>query len=243
MVVTILSFTRLTYPNGTISHVWLYNANIEFLKGKHLALYVTGILVLVVLIVPYTFGLALFQYLQAWSSHRVFWWVNGLKPVFNSYAGPYKDKFRVWTGLLLVVRTSLIILFSLNITDSPNLNNFAILIVSLVLLMIMAGSRGIYKKWSYDVLEAFFYLQLGVFASGMMYASHNSAYLPVAVDVSVGMVLLVFLVVVGCHGFYRLSSLLKGLCQREGCGAAATEEVEPLIYQDREQMVPALSLN
>ena len=242
-VVAILTFTHLTYPNGTVSHVWLYDANIEFLKGKHLALYVTGILVLVVLIVPYTLGLALFQYLLALSSHRAFWWVNRLKPVFDSYAGPYKDRFRVWTGLLLVVRTFLIILFSLDITDSPDINNFAVLIMSLVLLMIMAGSRGIYKKWSYDVLEAFFYLQLGVFSSSMMYASsHNSGYLPVAVDVSIGMVLLAFLVIIGYHGFYWLSGLCKDLCRCKDCViTAAPEEVEPLLYHDREHLVPVLA--
>ena len=31
-VVTILSFTTLEYPDGTVRHVWLYDANVEFFK-------------------------------------------------------------------------------------------------------------------------------------------------------------------------------------------------------------------
>ena len=40
-VVTILSFTTLEYPDGTVQHVWLYYANV-----KHLYLGIAGILVL-----------------------------------------------------------------------------------------------------------------------------------------------------------------------------------------------------
>ena len=31
---------------------------------------------------------------EAFSGHRLFQWVNKLKPVFDAYAGPYKDKYR-----------------------------------------------------------------------------------------------------------------------------------------------------
>ena len=86
-VVTIMSFTWLDYPLDG-HYVWLYDANLEFFKGKHLYLGIAGILVLVFLIVPYTLCLAFFQQLQACSGHRLFRWVNKLKPVFDSYAGP-----------------------------------------------------------------------------------------------------------------------------------------------------------
>ena len=93
-VITIMSFTTLEYPDGVVRYVWLYDANVEFFKGKHLFLGLAGILVLVFLIVPYTLCLVFFQQLQACSGHRLFHWVNKLKPVFDSYAGPYKDKYR-----------------------------------------------------------------------------------------------------------------------------------------------------
>ena len=32
----VLNFTTLEYPSGEVRYVWLYDANVEFLKGKHL---------------------------------------------------------------------------------------------------------------------------------------------------------------------------------------------------------------
>ncbi len=90
-VVIILSFTTLEYPSGVVSYVWLYDPNVEFFKGKHLYLGFAGILVLVFVIVPYTLCLVFFQQLQACSGYRLFQWVNRLKPLFDSYAGPYND--------------------------------------------------------------------------------------------------------------------------------------------------------
>ena len=144
-VVTILSFTWLEYPDGVVRYVWLYDANVEFFKGKHLYLGIAGILVLIFLVVPYTLCLAFFQQLQACSGHRLFQWVNKLKPVFDAYAGPYKDKYRFWTGMLLVVRTLLIILFTINTAGSIEVNLLTISLVSVTLLL--ANSNGAYKKW------------------------------------------------------------------------------------------------
>ena len=198
-LVTIFSFTTLSYPSGAVHYVWLYDANIHFLKGKHIYLFIAGMLILCLLVLPYTFGLALFQYLQGCSGRRVCRWVNQLKPVFDAYAGPYKDRYRTWTGLLLVTRTLLIILFSINITGSPDFNYFVILIISLTLLFF--STRGIYSKWPCDVLEAFFYLQLGIFSGGTIYASHNSGNVSFPAIFSFATTLLVFLVIVGYHAF------------------------------------------
>ena len=237
-LVTILSFTTLRYPSGAIRYVWLYDANVEFLKGKHLPLFIAGVLVLVILIVPYTFGLALFQYLQACSKHRVFWWVNGLKPVFDAYAGPYKDKYRMWTGLLLVTRTLLIILFSLNITGSPDFNHFSMLILSLALLMF--STRGIYMKWRFDVLETFFYVQLGVFSGSSLYAAHNNGSLPAVADFSIGTSFLVFLLILGYHIFSRLPKFMR--CHKKPENFREEEEEEERLFQEREEVVSTLAL-
>ena len=59
-VVTIISFTTLEYPDGTIRYVWLYDANVEFFKGKHLYLGIAGIFIIVFIIVPYGLCLTLF---------------------------------------------------------------------------------------------------------------------------------------------------------------------------------------
>ena len=185
------------------------------LRGKHLYLGIAGILVLLFLIVPYTLCLAFFQQLQACSGHRLFQWVNKLEPVFfDAYAGPYKDKYRFWTGMLLVVRTLLIILFTINTGGSVDINLLTILVVSCVLLM--AHSNNLYKKWIYNYMESFFYLQLGVFAGGVLYARHNQGSITAVADTSIGLSLTVFLIVLGYHVISCVPSLKKHCHYQKG---------------------------
>ena len=238
ILVTIFSFSTLRYPSGAVHYVWLYDANVHYLKGKHISLFLAGMLVLGLLVLPYTFGLALFQYLQACSGRGVCRWVNKLKPVFDAYAAPYKDRYRMWTGLLLVIRTVLIILFSLNITGSPDFNHIVTLIVSLALLWF--STRGIYRKWPCDFLEAFFYAQLGIFSGVTIYALHNNGNVSILSSFSFATTLLVFLLIFGYHAF---SSFNKVVCCHRDHEALDPEEEEQLLFCDRERLDSSLVLN
>ena len=236
-LVTIFSFTTLRYPSGAVHYVWLYDANVHFLKGKHICLFIAGVLVLGLLVLPYTFVLALFQYLQACSGRRVCRWVNKLKPVFDAYAGPYEDRYRMWTGLLLVLRTLLIFLFSLNITGSPNFKYSVVLILSLVMLLL--NTRGIYKIWQYNVLEAFFYVQLVIFSGGiLLYGAHHNSRMSVLANFSFASVLFVFLVTVGYRAFFSFRKVIF-CCNNEE--ALDPEEEEQLLFHDRETGSTSLS--
>jgi hypothetical protein len=222
-VVTILSFTSLKYPDGVVRYVWLYDANVDFFKGKHLYLGIAGILVLVFLIVPYTLCLAFFQQLQAFSGHRLFQWVNKFKPVFDCYAGPYKDKYRFWTGMLLVVRTLLIILFTANTTASVDLNSLIILVVSCTLLL--ANTNGAYKNNLVNYLESFFYLQLAVFSGGVFYAWHNHGSVTAVAHTSFGLALVIFLAVLGYHFLHWMKSLKTCYYRLRGYDAVDEKEL------------------
>ena len=52
-LITIFTFTTVRYPNGAVHYVWLYDANIHYLKGKHIYLLDAGILVLGFLVLPW----------------------------------------------------------------------------------------------------------------------------------------------------------------------------------------------
>ena len=227
-VVTIMSFTSLEYPSGEVRYVWLHDANVEFFKGKHLYLGIAGILVLVFLIVPYTLCLAFFQQLQACSGHRLFHWVNRLKPLFDSYAGPYKDKYRFWTGMLLVVRTVLISIFTINIAGSIEFDLLIILVVSSVLAW--AHSNPICKKWPHNYLEAFFHLQLVIFAASMFYARCNHGNMVAAVYASIGMSLVVFLAVIGYRICCRIASFKKARTHK-GYANFVEEDMKSFIHE------------
>ena len=121
-IITITSFTFLTYPNGTDIPVWLSDGNVPYLSVKHLPLFITGILALVCLAIPYTIVLVCIQCLLK-THTRCLRWIRRLKPVVDAYTGPYKDKYRFWTGLLLVIRS---ILFAFNVLGDPTVNLLAI---------------------------------------------------------------------------------------------------------------------
>ena len=98
-----VSFTTITYPDGFTKTVWLYEGNVEFLKGKHIPLFLTTLLLLVLLSIPYTLSLVSIQWLLKISHFRVMFWVRRLKPLFDAYTGPFKVNHHYWTGLLLIL--------------------------------------------------------------------------------------------------------------------------------------------
>lgn len=61
IVITALSYATLDYPNGT-RRVWLPDAKVEYLSGRHIPLFIVGIVILVVG-TAYTFLLISWQWL------------------------------------------------------------------------------------------------------------------------------------------------------------------------------------
>ena len=140
-IIVVLSFTFLTYPDGTKRAVWLYDSNIEYLHGKHIPLFLAALLALLLLLAPYTFVVLFIQCLQSKSTYQMLFWVRKLKPLLDAYAGPYNDRYRFWTGSLL-----LFLIFTLG---NPGLNLTAIILVCACLSFVPR----VYKKLPLNVLE------------------------------------------------------------------------------------------
>ena len=75
-IIIACSFTYLRYPNGTHMPVWMYDGNIPFVKGKHIALFIIALVAVLCFIIPYTLLLLLSPYLQRWSHYKHLRWVN-----------------------------------------------------------------------------------------------------------------------------------------------------------------------
>ena len=107
-LIIVASSTDLEYPEDHfgIRRVWLNDANVDYLVGKHIPLFLVALLVFFLLLLPYTLLLLFGQWLQALSHLKFFSWVNSarLKPFIDSYHAPYKAKHRYWPGLLLLFR-------------------------------------------------------------------------------------------------------------------------------------------
>ena len=74
-IITIFSSTVLTYPNGYIRRVWLYDGNVDFLKGKHIPLFTVALIFLILVSIPFTVTLACIQWLQKISHYKLLFWV------------------------------------------------------------------------------------------------------------------------------------------------------------------------
>ena len=63
--ITAVYITYLEYPANYNRMVWLHDANIDYLVGKHIPLFVVAMLVFLFLFLPYTLLLLFNQWLHA----------------------------------------------------------------------------------------------------------------------------------------------------------------------------------
>ena len=206
---------------GVKVKVWSVDGNIDYLGTKHIPLFVTAMLFLTVGLV-YTVMVFTAQWLQRYSSKCCNKSsrdpVVKLKPFIDAYVGPYKDKYRFWTGLFLIVRLILTPVFSYTTNTIPQVNNYIIAFISAVALYL---SRGIYRYNILNALEAFYFLNLGLVAllnilSSNMGLNEEVTLIITAVSVSLCLVAFIITVIVHvyikkCHSFFSRKFLKKSI--------------------------------
>ena len=164
ITITVLSFAVLVYPDGSRETVWLPDGNVQFFQGKHIALVLISLL-LILIGIPYTILLFLWQWLVRAPKWKVFKWTRNTK--LNAFVSvhhvPYNSKYRYWTGLLLFVRVVSYITASIaaSSTDKPQI---ALVVTSILVggLLFLNGITGFraYKRSIIDVIETALYFNL-----------------------------------------------------------------------------------
>ena len=210
-IITAVTFTDLRYPTY-YRRAWFYDANIDYLVGKHIPLFLVAVLVFLFLFLPYTFLLFCYQWLQTISHLKVFSWVNSarLKSFMDSYHAPYKAKHRYWPGVLLVLRFVLLLVFAYSPKQYPSINLLAILVGAGILQLWAWVSGGVYKNWCLDALEGSFVLNLIILVGTSMYiniitANNRSGEDQLAVSyTSVTIALATFIAILAYHIFRQL---------------------------------------
>ena len=206
-VIAALSYTLLEYPNNSIA-VWLYDGNIEYLSSKHTPLFIGGLLSLIVLFLPYTLLLIFGQWLRSNSGRcRIFSWVNSYRmiPFLDAYHAPYTDKHRYWTGLMLLVRCALFLLFAFNALGDPSVNLLAICSASGIILIAYAllGNR-IYKTWYLNTLELSFIANLGILSVATLYIRSSGGNQNAVTFTSTSIAFATFIGIVICHSAQQI---------------------------------------
>ena len=168
-IINPLYVTFLKYPSDT-KEVWLVDGNIPYLKGKHIPLFLTSLLALFLLFIPFTLLLLLGQWIQAQSERKCFKWISDYRvsTFLDVYHGPFKSKHRYWSGLLLVARFCLFLAFAFNVNGDTSVNILAIA-VCLIGLQTTFVLFTVYKAWHLNVLEASFIINLLLLAIGTYY--------------------------------------------------------------------------
>ena len=171
-VIVPLTWTYLTYytaSNETKSVVWLYDASIDFFgELKHIVLGFFAIASLMVFVLPYILLLFFGHWLQCCSNWWILSWLNKIKPFMEAYHAPYKKHTRHWTGLLLISRLDLFLIFA---NDGESVNIAAVSSVSIALLAIKFR---VYEHLYNDLLESSYILNLGIFSVATFYLKEKS---------------------------------------------------------------------
>ena len=137
--------------------------NIEYDSGKHLILVVFSCGVLVIGL-AYPVLMLCAPLLERYSDkcipqHR---WnpVAKFKPLLDAYGGPYKDKYRFWTGVTLKVRLTVTVTFSFTSGGLAVINAYIIITVVVGILTIWSFTKGVYRSICSSALEVFYLLNI-----------------------------------------------------------------------------------
>ena len=201
LIIEVFSFTWITYPDGYKKAVWLVDGNYEFFEGRLIPLVLVTI-IFVLLSLPYTFTLLMIQFLQKLSHYPVLFWVRRLKPFFDAYTGPYKSRNRYWTGLLLVARLILLIIFSVN--NNLSINLLAIITVSVVLLGWLSSANWVYVSPLNNFLEIVFLGNLCLTSAAVLFNVSNRQTSPVAIYLSTSIAFALLVFIIFYHIYQRL---------------------------------------
>ena len=121
-----------------------------------------------------------------------------LKPFFDAYNGPYEDKYRIWTALLLLVR----IIYAVVVVRFDEVQVAVLITIIGILLGIVALTKGPYQKKYNNYIEYFHYVNL-ISLAGFNDPNMESKVSYIYSYISVSLVVLVFL----CIVIYRFTQM------------------------------------
>ena len=219
-IIVAMAPTVLVYgsENGTEyrSLVWGYDGSMAFLSGKHIPLFIVAV-AFGLFTLPYSIVLTFIQCLQRGSHTKPLFWVRKLKPFFDAYIGPYKDKSRFWLGILLLLRLVKFLVFTFNVYNSHDISMFTNVIIVSVVFMIAWIYSGVYRKGLLNILESVSVMNLAVLSAFALYLhNHHQARVVIVTGISVTVELLLLLAILCYHAYAHTpaATVLHGLWLR-----------------------------
>jgi predicted outer membrane repeat protein len=215
-IIASLSGTVLKYPRIDGTHdnviVWLPDPMIKYPSGKHVPLFIVAILILLAGTV-YTTILFSWQWLLRF---KLFNRTPKLSLFIRAYHAPYTPKHRYWTGLLLIARIILYIIFAANIEGDPKINLIAIGVVVMSILIVrdfVEGSCPLYQKRPIEMVEIACHYNLVILCIVSFFTLQNESAKNVFAQISMSFTIILLLCVLLYH-FFTVGVLKSKLWKR-----------------------------
>ena len=224
-IIAALSFAVLRYPDGSRRVVWLPNASIDYLRGKHIALFIVATLILLVGLL-YTFLLFSWQWLLRHKHRMLFKWMRYQKlcHFIEPYHAPYTVMHRYWTGLLLLVRIFLYIISAINIHGDPRVSLVTIIAVVTTLQLIKGTfAKTLYKAMAVDIVETVVFFNLVILSTATLYTFNTAQNQAAIAYTSVLITCVIFLAILAFH-IYKYAGL-HVLCRKSKTVRAASSKL------------------
>lgn len=208
-IISALSRTYLETPTG-FQAVWTYDGNVRYFKSTHhVALALVAICALIMLFLPYSFLLMFGWKLQNHSDKRIFSWINRIKPFMDTIYGPFRKEARYWTGLLLVTRCVLFLIFTFNgltpnTSSSISVNLLAITSVFVGLAVLAWLNGGIYDASGTDLLEAAYMVNITLFAAATYHVRVTGGDQATLAHISIAAAFVLFIGIILFHVYLRV---------------------------------------
>ena len=253
-VLTIFTSTKLyvdtvTNPTADNPPIWLADGNVVFFQDEHIFLLAAGAVVSIAFIIPYMSLLLLLPWLQVHSHRTGFGWMIKLKPFIDAYQAPFKDRYRYWPGVQLMVRVSLYLVFATNLANDININLLAIVLVTF-LYVTMTNILSVYKSVFVNMLETIFMLNLNFLSASMLFVNRFTQSVNNLLIASAIGGLVTFLTIVIFHSYRAIDDLVqwhkkKQLIIHNSYTTIGPEQTEytPLFYDDASFREPLLDDN
>ena len=209
------SFATLEYPGGRKERVWLLDANVKYLNGKHIPLFLCALIILTVCIL-YTGLLLTWQWLLRCPKNRLLRWTRNQKLhlFLKTYHAPYTIKHRYWPGFLLVVRTALSISSAFNMANDPTLSLIFLGFSMILLLFLVGRCSPVYENSLLELVEVTIYVNITMLFAFSLFALESGRNQTAIAYISGTVAILQFLVVIA-HHVYLEFGLNKYTCTKE----------------------------
>lgn len=229
-VIDILSFATVNSEFES-NVIWLYDGNLPYFSGSHIALGLGAIAVTLIFIIPYTLPLL---FIKLVDRHSIL-----LKPFYDAYAGPYKDKYRYWFGLRLLILIVMCLTYAIAGTDFQPLA-LSLETFFLVCYTVWQAYCKPYKNRVVGILDLFFLLNFLTIAIWLLHLVNDdgASYGTVKRDsVVVLLVFIAILVTLGIHVYHLYISLCEASTKfKKGMDKCFASVRSFFTYQKLKQM-------